>query len=482
LFLILFISTKSFANEYIVPRSAYSVTAGDLDLDGDNDIVVGHNFNFDTDWGGITILNNDGEGLFTIQDSIYLWAWQTNIFAVKINNDDFPDIVGRHFEDETSYISVSEYEQGNYNNEYHEMNYTIDEFSIGDLNDDGDLDIVFCSNNGQFWGYMTNNGYGDFSQPIYYNLDYHPGGITCGDLNNDGKDDIVVCGLKLEVYWSNGNGFDLLLIDEPNYMGNVKIADMNNDGYNDIVTETWYTPGHEKDISIYYNDGQHSFEDTYVKVVEEAASELVIADLFNDNYPDVIYNVSYSYPNSQSERINTYILLNNGNNTLQDPLYYQTYLGNSEYVASFKSFVIDIDNNNLKDILTVNYSYNESSLHILYNDGTGNFVENPQVGINEEYIINKKISLLNYPNPFNPITTISYDLPVNVENPVIEIFNVKGEKVKSLCVFPNGSLGTRSVVWDGTDNYRKPVSSGVYFYRIKTNDFVSKTKKMILLK
>ena len=109
----------------------------------------------------------------------------------------------------------------------------------------------------------------------------------------------------------------------------------------------------------------------------------------------------------------------------------------------------------------------------------------PTTGIDDFLIPNiADIKLYNYPNPFNPITTISYDLPVNIVNPVIEIFNIKGERVKSLCAFPSGScpIGTRSVVWDGTNQHSKQVSSGVYLYRLKSDDDVLTSKKMLLLR
>ena len=101
------------------------------------------------------------------------------------------------------------------------------------------------------------------------------------------------------------------------------------------------------------------------------------------------------------------------------------------------------------------------------------------------------VKLSNYPNPFKPSgagrspgTTISYDLPVNIVNPIIEIFNIKGEKVKSLCAFPSGNcpMGTRSVVWDGTDKYCNQVASGVYLYRLKSDEDVLMSKKMLLLR
>jgi hypothetical protein len=82
---------------------------------------------------------------------------------------------------------------------------------------------------------LYNNGSGQFSEPEYYDVDYHPGGIACGDLNNDGRDDIVVCGLKLEIYLSNPNSFQYILVDDLFYMCSVKIADIDNDGYNDII-------------------------------------------------------------------------------------------------------------------------------------------------------------------------------------------------------------------------------------------------------
>jgi len=111
-----------------------------------------------------------------------------------------------------------------------------------------------------------------------------------------------------------------------------------------------------------------------------------------------------------------------------------------------------------------------------YFDQTQNSVSNISIPKSEFMLYQ------NYPNPFITVTNISYNLPINIKNPTIEIFNIKGEKVKSLCAFPNGSLGTRSVVWDGRDQLKNQVSSGIYLYRIKTDDFVSKTKKMLLLR
>jgi len=85
----------------------------------------------------------------------------------------------------------------------------------------------------------------------------------------------------------------------------------------------------------------------------------------------------------------------------------------------------------------------------------------------------------NYPNPFNPSTTISFDI-AHTGNVSIDVYNIKGQKVKTLTneVF---TAGRHNVVWNGDDASGRSVGSGVYFYRMVSKDFES-VKKMILVK
>ncbi|MDD2332450.1 MAG: FlgD immunoglobulin-like domain containing protein [Candidatus Cloacimonetes bacterium] len=91
------------------------------------------------------------------------------------------------------------------------------------------------------------------------------------------------------------------------------------------------------------------------------------------------------------------------------------------------------------------------------------------------------VSMLNqnYPNPFNPETTISFVLPQAGEAN-LSIYNVKGQLIKTL---NKGSLnaGSHNLVWNGTDNNGKNVSSGIYFYRLSHNGR-TESKKMMLMK
>jgi hypothetical protein len=87
----------------------------------------------------------------------------------------------------------------------------------------------------------------------------------------------------------------------------------------------------------------------------------------------------------------------------------------------------------------------------------------------------------NYPNPFNPTTNIQFSVDKGQEtNVTIEVFNIRGQKVKTL-VNENFSSGEHSVVWNGDDENGRSVGSGIYFYRMQTENF-TETKKMILMK
>jgi len=88
----------------------------------------------------------------------------------------------------------------------------------------------------------------------------------------------------------------------------------------------------------------------------------------------------------------------------------------------------------------------------------------------------------NYPNPFNPTTTIKYDLP-NKSFVSLEIYNMLGQHIKTL-VSKNQSTGTKTIKWNGKDKTGRTVSTGVYFYKIDVIGTVNfnHCKKMIFIK
>ena len=87
--------------------------------------------------------------------------------------------------------------------------------------------------------------------------------------------------------------------------------------------------------------------------------------------------------------------------------------------------------------------------------------------------------LQNFPNPFNPNTTIRYEL-TRPGDAVVEVFDAAGRLVRRLTE-ENVPAGVHEMVWDGRDDERRPVASGAYYYRLETDDH-SATRKMVLLK
>jgi len=106
----------------------------------------------------------------------------------------------------------------------------------------------------------------------------------------------------------------------------------------------------------------------------------------------------------------------------------------------------------------------------------------PYVDLDDNVIVQLPKVLLrqNYPNPFNPSTTISFLLQNN-SNVELTIYNIKGQKVKQL-VSDLRTAGQHSVIWNGKDDSGKPVSSGVYFYKLNVNNNIEAVKKCLLLK
>ncbi len=86
----------------------------------------------------------------------------------------------------------------------------------------------------------------------------------------------------------------------------------------------------------------------------------------------------------------------------------------------------------------------------------------------------------NFPNPFNPTTTISFTLPLN-KKITLAVYDILGREVRTLINNEEYAKGTHSVAWDGRNNQGQSVSSGTYIYRLKFGNY-EHSRKMVLLK
>ena len=109
--------------------------------------------------------------------------------------------------------------------------------------------------------------------------------------------------------------------------------------------------------------------------------------------------------------------------------------------------------------------------------------ENQNVVVGADEVLIPLVTKLNqnYPNPFNPTTTISFDVTQTSSSVTLEIYNIKGQKVKTLVnkLLP---AGEHSIVWHGRDSNGNRVSSGIYFYKFSVNGKTEAVKKCLLLK
>lgn len=180
-------------------------------------------------------------------------------------------------------------------------------------------------------------------------------------------------------------------------------------------------------------------------------------------------------------------LIVNDNSIYQDSKVYIYDLLNSQILfefnppeenASFRE-LIDIDGDGFFEIVFRGYTGNYPNPDIyktyIYSTGlTTSVVEEIYSTSPSGYQLKQ-----NFPNPFNPSTTIRYSLS-GPENISIKIYDVSGQLVKEINKEYN-QAGEFEVIWDGKNNFNQKVSSGTYFYQLIVGNY-SEAKKMLLLK
>lgn len=163
-----------------------------------------------------------------------------------------------------------------------------------------------------------------------------------------------------------------------------------------------------------------------------------------------------------------------GGDDIHDPLYYS---------LSSASAGIDAGTPDITELALPPYDLvgNQRVWNDRIDIGCFEFGSQPWVSNDDQVVqgLNQLTLHQNYPNPFNPTTTISYSLP-EATKLRLDIYNLKGQLVKTL-VNTEVSAGLHSVVWNGKDMNNTAVASGVYFYRVSSQNGIQ-TKRMLLMK
>jgi len=378
----------------------------------------------------------------------------------------------------------------------------------GDIDNDGEIDLVVGNVGNNRVTVMFGDGTGDF--PTNNSLiaaDVSVRGVGILDLNGDGWDDIAATvknnGGKVSLFLNNGDGTFAPKVDVEAGVGGefgLAVADINNDGIMDAFMSNFDLPRY---VTVLLGNGAGGLVAQTPVPTSGQPWMLAAGDLNGDG------NVDVCSANSSGNGIG--IHYGNGSGGISAV----TNKGAGTFPLAID--VGDIDGD--QDLEIVASNYGSATWTLWENNGAGNFV-NPRsipassaascatlhdrdndgdmdiTGLDEVddwvYLYENNPaptdtgpvphSLLlgqNQPNPFNPYTTIHFDLPSRGEIE-LAVYDATGARVSTIA---SGAYdaGPHDVRWNGTDAFGVRVASGVYFYRLRSNG-VQLARKMTLLK
>jgi gliding motility-associated-like protein len=279
--------------------------------------------------------------------------------------------------------------------------------AVGDFNEDGDLDVVTCSQSNNNFSLLLGDGTGNLAAPINFTAGDLPQGIAVGDMNKDGNLDVLVTnrGTPDDVYIYFGDGAGNFAIPTILAIANVwdiTVADLNGDTNLDFAVyvsntvQVWFGNGTgiayslgptitsfglstnpvysadldgDGDIDILassgytLNDGSGNFGARII--LSQTGSEYTVADINKDTHPDIIAN-----DNNQNTP-NTRILLGDGTGTFTLLAKFET----RGYANGLE--VADVNNDNNLDVVGIGSWGGTPYADVLLGDGTGYFTNAP---------------------------------------------------------------------------------------------------------
>jgi hypothetical protein len=461
-------------SEYNVPIAAYSVCAEDVDMDGFNDLIVGHKTPWQHSNPTITIMKNINNGMFEITDtSIFFCGYQQNIFAIDVNNDSSPDIVTLHSDFSSGsavrFIRVFYNSHGTFEN-YSDFSLnssaTFTDILYGNVDGVDGPDIIVASNISRGWGLLYNDGFGNFSEPVYHSFtNSYPTGLACGDLNNDGRDDVVIFGAEVHLYYSTGMGLNDTVLSGS--FGYGKIEDFNHDGNRDIICYNDYSSA-GTGITFFENTGNGQLVKREKQMIPVSAYTAYSADFNNDGLSDILF--------PKDDYTGHIIYYNLGDFQFGDSIFIPV----TEYgEIDRRCCCADLDGNGFTDIISVRHSYIKlpSNLDIKFNNGHGQFVDQP-FGV--PVISEGEISGITkvFPNPCTDRTYIEIHLSES-KIVTLKVYDMSGKLINTLF---DGRLsqGKSTVNWNVVTSGDESCQAGIYFVILKSNDSLFCVRKLVV--
>ncbi len=199
--------------------------------------------------------------------------------------------------------------------------------------------------------------------------------------------------------------------------------------------------------------------------------------------PDLEVDPDKIYPTFNNRLFNIEAMTANNQSQVTGLFTYQSDSSN-ELENEFDNYLVAISKSHANSEVIIT----SIPLYFIQADLAKDFMENALTSFNESVDndnldmpqLLSSLALRNYPNPFNPQTSIQFTLP-SLSNVNLKIYNVKGQLVYSQRR-NNLQTGQHTITWHGKDNNDKALASGIYLYKLSTDTGLSQTRKMILMK
>jgi len=425
------------------PRDAVFI---DYDLDGDNDIFISCPSS-DT----IVLLKNNEFGSLDRIDFPYHTA--SFIFLEKVNGDEFPDIITGGAGELKYYLNDG---SGGFEVMFIPIPHNQEDIrfeDVKDMDNNGYPDIIYYAYLQPYgWGIIYNNGDETFTDEFIHQsesvenpyVDY---------LNYDDKPDILLSssatypGNYIAYNYDPDYIFDTLCDHSEAWVYN-DVIDIDADGDNDILFGQ-FSLSVVTEYLFYENVGNENFVENGFVNRKGGTRIDVISDLDGDGYQDI---ACISVNNSGSGTDSIYILKNNQNNGFV--LIDQIYMGEPGTLTD-KIYSGDLNGDSFDELLVTGFmNPTVSHVRILWNDGTGHFIDTNIVSTNIQSCL--ELNIIASPNPFKDMIYFNINGLKNEET-VLNIYNTQGQ-----LMYRNKHSNTRELRWNGRNVYNSVCPSGVY--------------------
>lgn len=305
---------STFSSQIVISNSIENSFVYDIELkDFNNDDLIDIAAIEDSSF---KVYKNNGDETFTPIFSVALSDISREIEVSDLNNDNNLDILISFIQDEPHLIKIMNNGGFDFQTptpiEISEYGFEPYHFKTGDIDNDGDIDIVTSSTEYSMIQWLENDGLGFFTHHLIESeIETNP--IELSDIDNDGDLDIVSADRNNPIIYfiknNNANFGPQITIDSQSAQS-IVMGDINNDGYQDIVCTSYdYSEDNEK-VFYYLNNQGNGFEDqALIESLGDALSlskEATLGDLNNDDKLDVIS--SYYFINTVKYFINSFEL------------------------------------------------------------------------------------------------------------------------------------------------------------------------------